>query len=122
MMERLCSALAGIGFALAIPAAVNAATFTDVYFFGASQNDTGNAGPLDFDPSGVLTGTFGFRAYRRVNRMHLNFETPPAKIQTQIYRNPETPGIKRTLHFKSIDLLYKFDKRLLRKFRGIVFI
>jgi hypothetical protein len=38
----------------------------------------------------------------------------------QVNRNPEKPRIKSTVALEGIDFLYQFDKRLLRKFRGIV--
>lgn len=64
---RLRSLLAGIALVVVAPITVTAATFSDVYFFGASSNDTGNNGPLDSDPSGTLTGTYGYDPDRWTN-------------------------------------------------------
>jgi len=65
MDARLRFQLALITVALATPAAAGAATFTDVYFFGASESDTGNNSPIDGSPT--FPGTFGYDPDRYTN-------------------------------------------------------
>jgi len=68
-MRYLRPLLASIALIVVAPITATAVTFTDVYFFGASSNDTGNAGPGDLpEPNRtILTGTFGYDPNRWTN-------------------------------------------------------
>ncbi len=65
MQTQLRHQLAFVILAIAVPIEAGAATFSDLYFFGASGSDTGNAGPVDGSPT--FPAMFGYDPDRFTN-------------------------------------------------------
>jgi len=55
-----------------------------------------------------------------INRMIGDLAAALAKIQCQVDGDSKYPGVKGAVAGKPVDILYYFDKRVLRKFRGVV--